>query len=86
MTPDSTTVLMADEDLTGLLDIGATIKIARINHGLSGQVLGEMIQVSPQALRYWEDGSRTPLQKQRKKLDKALGTHLSTRTKGEKKA
>lgn len=79
ITPDNSTVMLNDENLTGLLDIGATIKIARVQHGMSGEFLGKTIGATGQTVRYWEDGSRVPRERQRQRLDRVLGTHLSTK-------
>lgn len=70
-------VYMPKENLTDLIDIGAQIKIARIQHGLTMTSLAKKLGVTVQAIRYWESGTRQLRNhKARISIENVLGIHV----------
>lgn len=70
-------VYLPNEDLTGLIDVGAQIKIARLQHGLTMAALARTLGVTQQAIRYWESGTRRPrYHKVQESIESVLGVHV----------
>ncbi|QIG78041.1 hypothetical protein BRUR0010001c01_00010 [Bifidobacterium phage BlindUri1] len=70
-------VYLPDEDLTGLIDVGAQIKIARLQHGLTMSSLAKALGTTAQAIRYWESGIRRPrYHRVQQSIESVLGVHV----------
>lgn len=82
LTDSGSMVYLPDEDLTGLIDVGAQIKIARLQRGLTVASLAKVLGVTSQAIRYWESGVRHPrYHSHQQSLGDVLGIDLSPKAK-----